>query len=912
MLKQQTMQPLNESERLAVLHRYGVLDTETEQCYDRVTRVAARLFNASGAAISLIDADRLWSKSYHGEAIREMPRVRAFSEQVILSDEPLVVLDATKDQRFADHELVTGPRQLRFYAGAPLIAPGGLRVGALCVIDTKPRADVDPGLIGCLVDLAAEAVVHLEMRVEAMRMEGERSRYRQMFEENPLPAWIFDPDSLKFRDVNKAACAQYGYSREEFLALTILDLRSAEDLPAFEKHITPRPKGSIRGSQWRHWRRDGTHFWAEVNSDEIQFPEGPARLAMVKDITKRKLAEERYRLLFEKSTDPHLLYDGNVIFDCNAAALRIMGASSKEELIGCTVSDLSPEYQPDGRKSSEIEAEAKRIGLQNGFWRGDWNRRRLDGTEFPVEASVIPIPLDERQVLMVVWHDLSERKAQEQKLRLLSSAVTESLASIIITDIEERIVFANPAFERITGFTFAEVEGRKPGSFLQGPESSPVTRQRLREAIRARQPITVENLNYTKDGRPTWVEMHIAPIADAAGKFTHFVGVQIDITARKLAENELREKKRFLDNITATVPSFIYVYDLELQTTIYRNGEELRALGYKSLPNYLDLVHPHDLDRVLANERRYVELADGEVIDCEYRVRHANGSWRWMATRDTVFERNEQGVPLKILGIAHDVTERIEIEQELRRAKEAAEAATIAKSEFLSIMSHELRTPLNGVLGMASLLTYTDLSEEQLRYVDCVRSSGESLLAIISDILDFTQVEAGEMELERRNFNLRGFIEEAAQAIAAKARQKSLGLHTVIDPHVPESLLGDPRRLRQILLNYLSNAVKFTERGAVTVRVSKIVDGRQQIKIAVTDTGVGLSDDQKERLFSAFTQVDSSRTRRYGGTGMGLAISKKLVGLMGGEIGVESALGRGSTFWFSLPLPTDGHRTQLL
>ncbi len=355
------------------------------------------------------------------------------------------------------------------------------------------------------------------------------------------------------------------------------------------------------------------------------------------------------------------------------------------------------------------------------------------------------------------------------------------------------------------------------------------------------------------------------------------------------------------------------LWDLDLRTgMIYLSPRWSEMLGGEAKETYThfwkitSMVHSEDQPhaRVLL-----VAALKGAAPSyrAEGRVRTRTGGWIWILSQGEVAERDASGKAVRMTGTNADITDGKRAEEELQRAKQAAEAANRAKSQFLANMSHEVRTPMNGIMGMADLLLSTQLSAAQKRYAQTISHSGETLLAVINDILDFSKIEAGKLELEHLAFNLRETVEQTVELFAERADDKRLELFYRVAPDTPSGVRGDPVRIKQILSNFLSNAIKFTDRGEVLVQVERVAGpahraGTARIRFSVKDTGMGIAPEQRESLFEAFAQADSSTTRRYGGTGLGLTIARQLTRLMQGEIGVHSEVGLGSTFWFELPL----------
>ncbi len=408
-----------------------------------------------------------------------------------------------------------------------------------------------------------------------------------------------------------------------------------------------------------------------------------------------------------------------------------------------------------------------------------------------------------------------------------------------------------------------------------------------------------------RDGTELPVELSISPLKVGTGyQFSAFIE---DISERKRLQEEMSRANRFMDTLIDSMPIMVFVKDAKDLSIIRWNkaAEELTGIPRAEIIGKSDHdFFPREQAELFVAKDREV-LQNGTLLDIPgEEILTAHQGTRLLHTKKfPILDRD--GRAQYLLGISEDITEQKRAEMELKQAKEAAEAASRTKSEFLANMSHEIRTPMNGVIGMTELLKGTDLTKAQRHYLDTIASSGETLLLLINDILDFSKIEAGKLELQSIEFDLRTAVETVVEQLADRAQQKHIELASFFHANVPTTVQGDPVRIRQILTNLVGNAVKFTNRGEVIVRVTRdeqLAPGAPGVRISVSDSGIGISPEGVKRLFQSFSQVDGSSTRQFGGTGLGLAISKQLAELMGGRIGVDSEQGKGSTFWVMLPL----------
>ncbi|HEY5513968.1 MAG TPA: PAS domain S-box protein [Geomonas sp.] len=652
---------------------------------------------------------------------------------------------------------------------------------------------------------------------------------------------------------------------------------------------------------------------------------------MKRGAARRGEAENYANLLIEAASDGviSITTQGRIRF-VNKAALRLLGYDSVEPLLGQDMHDLLHHSHPDGSPYSAdqcpVHARAlwgQSLRSENGIF---WCR---GGSPLPVNYNCTPVLRDGGidGVLVTFW-DISERRRTAERLRLQSAALQAAANGIVITDRAAEILWVNAAFCQLTGYVEAELLGQNMRILKSGLQDAALYRE-LWDTVLAGRPWRGEWVNLRRDGSCYNEEVTITPVLDERGEVTHFIGIKQDITVRTRTEAALQQSREQLS--LAIEGSGIGLWDWQIETDeMFFNERWAAVVGYTleelsplSGQTWRDLCHPDDLPLVNDALKLHFEGVT-PTFRAEARLRHKAGHHVWIASHGQVAQRDAQGRPARMTGTQLDISTKKraqetlqeslaalgetnrQLVQAIERANELAlqaERANAAKSQFLANMSHEIRTPMHAILGTCQLFQDTRLPPRQDRYLHTIRSSAESLLGIINDILDFSKIEAGMLDIEQVEFPLQGVVGELRALFGAGIAEKGLELRCSIDPEVPPLLLGDPRRLTQILNNLLGNAVKFTRHGSIAlgVRIAGQVDGQVELEFDVRDTGLGIPAEDQSQLFQAFRQVDGSTTRRFGGTGLGLAICRQLTTLMGGEIRCESRPGVGSTFSFRLP-----------
>jgi len=756
--------------------------------------------------------------------------------------------------------------------------------------------------------------------------------------------------------VNPAFERITGYSPEESLGRNCRFLQGEDrEQPALEDLRAAIREGRECEVVLRNYRKDGTFFWNELRLSPIRDEDGSVThfVGIQSDITNRVRAgeesEERFRTLTEAALEALLISEGGTILEVNRAYTEMFGYEPAEVTGKSALIAIAPESRELVRTNifSGYAEPYEAVGL------------RKDGTRFDAEIRGKETFYRGRKVRISAVRDITVRKKAERRLReseerfRLAARVTNEV--IWDNDLMEGTQRWDGALNEMFGYPLREETDGAWWEECLHPDDRERVLSSVDGALAGTGETWSDKYRFRRaDGTYATVADRAYLVRNTEGEAVRMVGSMADVTEAREAEEDLRGEAAVVEllGMVATVANEAVTSEEAIQSCLelvwahagWPVGHAY-VVGNSSDGTKPDhLWHVEDPARFESFVQATEEVLFRPGLGLLGRVQ-ASARPVWVADlgEDTLFLRRDRaaavglkaGFAVPVL-VADEVVavleffntepakpdqrllecmnqigtqlgrvfERERAERAKEEARRAAEEANRAKSSFLANMSHEIRTPMNGVIGMTELLLDTPLSEEQCEFAETIRLSGDNLLSIINDILDFSKIEAGDMQLETIGFDLRATVEEAARLLAGRAFDKGIELVAFVEPGVPVGVSGDPGRLRQVLINLLGNAVKFTEEGEIVLRAELAEEDpeRATLRVSIRDTGIGMTEEQQARVFESFSQADASTTRRFGGTGLGLAISRQIVGLMGGEIGVESEPGVGSSFFFTLPL----------
>ena len=769
--------------------------------------------------------------------------------------------------------------------------------------------------------------------VELLVLES-KERFRALFAESPDAYLIMELPNGRISDCNKAAEEMLGGNREMIIGKTPVEISprhqpngrlSSEEA---EDRIREAIKNGRHHFEWLSQRFDGTFFWVDITISVVRMAGKPTLFVATRDISERKkmeadLQEARNRLSAVVTTIPDMIWmkdTAGAYLACNPEFERLFNAP-ENEIIG------KSDYDLVDRSIADIFHEKDQEAIATGVMRIDEGEvvYRSDGRRVILETRKMPVMgADGRTVgVLGIGRDITRRIQMEETL--LESEAQLKMAMDLAKlakweyDVKSGMFAFDNQFYKLYGTT-AEREG---GTLMTAedyarkfipPEESAFVAGGIDEIL-ANSSNQLEHRIIRADGEERFIAVHGEAVRDQTGRIVKIRGANQDVTERRKAEEELRkseERLRSLANEQRTIidTAHIGITKIQDRIQIWCNEAMTGIFGY-SRDELLNMpvrkYYPSEDSYEQVGLDAYPILSEGKVFETERQMRRKDGTLVWAHITGKAINPDDPAEGS--VWTFEDISERKEYEHNLDEARMAAETANRAKSDFLANMSHEIRTPLNGIIGLTHLMLDSSLNPKQRDYLAKIQTSSKSLMHVLNDILDYSKIEAGQLNIETAPFYIDKVLSMISDLFSVMAEEKGVELAFEVAPSLPACFIGDEMRLGQVLINLVGNAIKFTHRGEIHIKIEPVETTSEEavIAFAVRDTGIGISEENLEKLFTAFTQADSSTTRKYGGTGLGLSISKNLIDLMGGRICATSTPGEGSTFSFTVRLKLPNH-----
>ena len=935
--------PHNEELRLRALLECEILDTAPEVVFDDLTEMAARLCAAPISLVSLVDENRQWFKSACGLDATETPREQAFCGYAIHGTEPFIVQDARQDERTLDNPLVTGPPHIRSYAGVPLLTSDGFPLGTLCVIDTQPRIFTEHQLED-LKALSRQASTQLELRRTVRKLDREQKAAAETHERlvqvsRQVPGFLYQylqrPDgssclpyaSEGIRDVYRVAPEDV---RDD--ASIIFERLHPDDL----NEVVASVEESARTLEpWRREYRirfeDGETRWVLADARPTRQPDGSTLWhGFLTDVTQQRndrhesqRTRSYLQAVVDASTQVAIIatdLDG-VVTIFNTGAEQMLGYTA-EEMVGKQTPALIHLESEVVERGEQLTRETGRAvhgfdafveyARQGRHDAREWTYIHKDGSRLTVDLVVTSIRDSDNALIgfLGVASDVTSARLYESQMLEQNAWFRQMTASLpLLTWTCHSDGFCDYLSKQWVSYTGIPEEEQLGTGWLEQihPADRDATFANWEEHVSTGSPLEIQYRLRGHDGNYRWFQTRAVPIRDGDGQIVKWLGSSTDI-------QDIRNSEERFELAVRGSSAGLWDWDITTGHVFYApRFKEMLGCTEEEFPNqigsFFDAVHPDDREEVQDELRAHL-AGETTTYDVEHRLRTRSGDYRYFHANGAAV-RDENDQPCRMAGSLVDITDRkrVEIElrareQELIAAHAEAEAANRSKTDFLANMSHEIRTPLTAILGYAHMLSESDVTDEERRScVDTIRSSGSHLLTVISDILDLSKIEAGQMTVERVGFIPARLVEEVLAFFEEPARIKGLTLSAHIHGRIPLRICSDPVRIRQILINLLGNSIKFTEHGSVRLTLRLLTgdssapdDTGPLLAFDVSDTGIGLSQEQQQDLFEPFVQADASTRRKYGGTGLGLTICRRMARLLDGDVSITSELGKGSTF----------------